>query len=67
MRPRRSETDRLQTEHAVAEERIRIWTARGAAARKEGRDADASRCEDKVRDWCSKVRQIERQRSGGEM
>jgi hypothetical protein len=37
-----------------------MWEGRAVQARLEGRLADAQRCDDKARDWASKVRQIER-------
>ena len=45
---------------AAATAKVRMWEGRAAQARLEGRLADALRCEDKARDWASKVRQIER-------
>jgi hypothetical protein len=60
---RPSETERLQKEHTFAEEKARMWAARGVAAREQGRDADSRRCEAKARDWRSKARQIERQQA----
>ena len=37
-----------------------MWESRAAKARQEGRTADAQRCADKVRDWASKARQLDR-------
>ncbi len=43
-----------------ATKKVRMWEVRAAKARQTGRKADADRCEDKARDWASKVKQIER-------
>ncbi|HKR36187.1 MAG TPA: hypothetical protein VJT10_15200 [Steroidobacteraceae bacterium] len=45
---------------AAAAAKIRMWESRAAKARQEGRTADAQRCADKVRDWASKARQLDR-------
>jgi hypothetical protein len=45
---------------ATATAKVRMWEGRAVQARLEGRLADAQRCDDKARDWASKVRQIER-------
>ena len=50
--------------HATATRKVRMWASRADKARQAGRKADADRCDDKVRDWASKVRQIECQPSG---
>ena len=49
--------------HTAATAKVRVWGNRAAKARQEGRKADADRCDDKVRDWASRARQIERIRS----
>jgi hypothetical protein len=65
MTRRNPETERLSETHTVATAKVRVWGNRADIARKEGRKADANRCNDKVRDWVSRARQIERiQRSG---
>lgn len=51
--------------HTTATAKVRMWGNRADRARAAGRTADADRCDDKVRDWASKARQIERgQRPG---
>ena len=45
---------------SVATAKVRVWGSRADQARRDGRKADADRCDDKVRDWASKARQIER-------
>lgn len=57
---RRSETEEMSEMHAAATAKIRLWGNRADRARKDGRKADADRCDDKVRDWISRARQIER-------
>jgi hypothetical protein len=54
------ETEEMGERHTVATEKVRVWGNRADKARKEGRTADADRCDDKVRDWVSRARQIER-------
>jgi hypothetical protein len=49
-----------------ATKKVRMWGIRAEKARRTGRKADADRCDDKARDWASKVRQIERARSGSQ-
>jgi hypothetical protein len=56
----------MSERHTVAMAKTRVWLSRANKARKEGRKADADRCDDKVRDWLSKARQIERIRNSGE-
>jgi hypothetical protein len=51
----------LRENYAAALARVRIWEGRAAKARHDGRASDAERCDDKVRDWASRARQIERQ------
>lgn len=50
----------MREAHAAAEAKVRLWQARAENARLAGRTADARRCDDKVRDWVSRVKQIER-------
>lgn len=66
MARRNPETKDMSESHAVATAKIRVWIDRAHKARREGRRADADRCEDKVRDWVSRARQMERMRSSGE-
>jgi hypothetical protein len=54
------ETRELSDKHTAATAKVRVWGNRAEKARKEGRKADADRCDDKVRDWVSRARQIER-------
>jgi hypothetical protein len=54
------ETKEMSELHTVATAKVRVWVNRADKARKEGRKADAERCDDKVRDWTSRARQIER-------
>ena len=56
----------MSERHTAASAKARVWMNRAYKARQEGRKADADRCDDKVRDWLSKARQIERIRSSGE-
>lgn len=60
MARRNPETERLSETHTAATAKVRVWGNRADKARKEGRKADADRCDDKVRDWVSRARQIER-------
>jgi hypothetical protein len=46
--------------HETATAKVRMWQSRADKARREGRKAAADRCDDKVRDWASRVRQMER-------
>jgi len=46
--------------HAAATAKVRVWGRRAHKARKDGRKADADRCDDKIRDWAARARQIER-------
>jgi hypothetical protein len=57
---RRPETEEISERHTLATEKVRLWESRADKARKEGRISDADRCADKVRDWVSKARQLER-------
>jgi hypothetical protein len=54
------ETTEMRERHTIATAKVRVWGDRADKARKEGRKADAERCYDKVRDWVSRARQIER-------
>ena len=60
MRPPRSKVEQLLENCATARAKVRMWEMRADKARQTGRKADADRCDDKVRDWVSRVRQIER-------
>ena len=62
MKRRRRETEHSGEDQGLAVERAKLWTDRAISARKAGRIANASRCEDKARDWSSRARQIERLR-----
>lgn len=66
MARRNPETKDMSERHSVTAAKVRAWINRADKARKEGRKADADRCDDKVRDWASRARQIERIRSSGE-
>ena len=57
---RRSIITNLRDTREAAAAKMRMWGSRAAKARQEGRTADAKRCDDKVRDWASKARQLER-------
>jgi hypothetical protein len=52
--------DQSRQDLTKATKKVRMWGVRAAKARQTGRKADADRCEDKARDWASKVKQIER-------
>jgi hypothetical protein len=54
------EAEEIGERHTVAITKVRVWGNRADRARKEGRKADADRCDDKVRDWVSRARQLER-------
>jgi hypothetical protein len=56
----RAETVELGEMHAAATAKVRVWGRRAHKARKDGRKADADRCDDKIRDWAARARQIER-------
>jgi hypothetical protein len=56
------EEQKIREAHAAAEAKVRIWQERAEKARMAGRHADAQRCDDKIRDWASKAKQIERAR-----
>jgi hypothetical protein len=66
MARRKPKTEDMSERQTVATAKVRVWINRADKARKEGRKADADRCDDKVRDWVSRARQIERIRSSGE-
>ena len=66
MASRNPETEGLSETHTAATAKARVWGNRADKARKEGRRADADRCDDKVRDWASRARQIERIQSSRE-
>jgi hypothetical protein len=58
MTKQRSDDRRLSENLATATAKVRMWRSRADKARQAGRIADADRCDDKVRDWASRVRQI---------
>lgn len=60
MKRTESEDKEKRQDHATATAKVRMWGTRADKARVDGRTADADRCDDKVRDWASKARQIER-------
>ena len=60
MAKRRAEAEQFGEMHTAATAKVRVWGSRADKARNEGRKADADRCDDKVRDWASRARQIER-------
>ncbi|HET9230542.1 MAG TPA: hypothetical protein VFO00_04600 [Vitreimonas sp.] len=64
MKRRRQQSEHLGQDHAAALEKARMWGKRATSAHEQGRKADAGRCEDKVRDWASRARQIERSQKG---
>jgi hypothetical protein len=66
MTRRGPDTEGMSEKHTVATAKVRVWADRAVKARKEGRKGDADRCDDKVRDWVSRARQIERMQSSGE-
>jgi len=66
MRHPRSKVEHLLENSATARAKVRMWEMRADKARQAGRKADANRCDDKVRDWASRVRQIERIQSSDE-
>ena len=51
------------TDRATAEGKIRMWAKRAISAHEQGRMVDAGRCEDKARDWASRVRAIDRNKA----
>lgn len=53
------EAGESRQDHTMATKKVRMWASRADKARQAGRKADADRCDDKMRDWASKVRQIE--------
>ncbi len=63
MKPRDVEEEKIREEgFAAAEAKVRLWQQRAEKARLAGRSADAQRCDDKVRDWASRAKQIARGR-----
>jgi hypothetical protein len=56
----RPETEEMSERHATATAKVHVWENRADKARKDGRKTDADRCDDKVRDWFFRARQIER-------
>ena len=60
MARRRPEAQEISERHTAATTKVRVWGNRADKARQDGRKADADRCDDKVRDWASRARQIER-------
>jgi phage shock protein A len=61
MTRRRAEGEELQEKYATATAKMRVWRNRADLARLAGRKADANRCDDKIRDWASRAKQIEQQ------
>jgi hypothetical protein len=61
MTRRRAEGEELQEMYATATAKMRAWRKRADLARLAGRKADANRCDDKIRDWASRAKQIEEQ------
>ena len=59
MNKRRSPTEQRREHHATAKAKVQMWTGRAVKARQDGRTAHAQRCDDKVRDWASRARQLE--------
>lgn len=55
-----SEAQEMSERHTAATAKVRVWGNRADMARRDGRKADANRCDDKVRDWFSRARQTER-------
>jgi hypothetical protein len=64
MKHRRVGIEPLNENHATATAKVRLWQKRADEARQSGRKAHAERCDDKVRDWASRARQIERNQQG---
>ena len=56
-----AEDEGLRQKHAASIAKVRAWRVRANQARVAGRKADADRCDDKVRDWASRAKQIEQQ------
>ena len=56
-----AEDERLREKHAASIAKVHAWRVRANQARVAGRKADADRCDDKVRDWVSRAKQIEQQ------
>ncbi len=63
MKRRDLKIEQMRADRAVAEAKVKLWQARAEKARLAGRTVDAQRCDDKVRDWVSRVKQIERSQS----
>jgi hypothetical protein len=59
MRHRKPKSEGQLQDHATATTKVQVWRTRADKARQAGRKADAQRCEDKVRDWASRLKQIE--------
>jgi hypothetical protein len=57
----RAEGEELQEKYAAATAKVRVWGKRADLARLAGRKAAANRCDDKIRDWESRAKQIEQQ------
>jgi hypothetical protein len=66
MKRRVLEIQQMQESLAAAEAKVRLWQARAEKARLAGRTVDAQRCDDKVRDWASRVKHMERSQSAVE-
>jgi phage shock protein A len=58
---RHAEGEKLQEKYATATAKVRVWRNRADLARLAGREADANRCQDKIRDWASRAKQLEEQ------
>ena len=54
---------RRAADRATAEGKTKMWAKRAINAREQGRAVDAGRCEDKARDWASRVRAIDRNKA----
>ena len=61
MRVSGAEDEQLREKHAASIAKVRAWRVRANKARVAGRKVDADRCDDKVRDWVSRAKQIEQQ------
>jgi hypothetical protein len=46
----------------VAKSKVATWTTSAERAERDGREADARRCRDKVRDWTSRVNLLQKDR-----
>jgi hypothetical protein len=60
MKHRKPRTEGQFPDHTTATTKVRVWRDRADKARQAGREADAERCDDKVRDWASRVKEIKR-------